>query len=157
MSREYPAYPRVGVGAVVFHQGRVLLVRRGGSPSMGKWTLPGGLVELGETAAEAVCRELREECAIDIDLVDVAGVFDRVVRDADGRIRYHYVLIDYLATAVSDAICAGDDAAEAQWVDIDHVAQLDVTDGLMPMLARALALAERHAQRRTDAPGGPGS
>jgi len=157
VSREYPDYPRVGVGAVVFHQGRVLLVRRGGQPSTGKWTLPGGLVELGETAAEAVCRELREECAIDIDLVDVAGVFDRVVRDADGRVRYHYVLIDYLATSGSDAICAGDDAAEAQWVHLDRITELDVTDGLMPMVKRALALAERHAERREGAPEEPGS
>lgn len=157
MTREYPDCPRVGVGAIVFHEGRVLLVRRGGQPSTGKWTLPGGLVELGETAAEAVCRELREECAIDIELVDVAGVFDRVVRDADGRVRYHYVLIDYLATTASDAICAGDDAAEAQWVDLDRIAELDVTDGLMPMIKRALALAERHAPRRAHAPEGSGS
>jgi mutator protein MutT len=151
MSREYPDHPRVGVGAVVFHEGRVLLVRRGGQPSTGKWTLPGGLVELGETTAEAVCRELREECAIDIELVDVAGVFDRVVRDAEGRVRYHYVLVDYLATSASDAICAGDDAAEAQWVEVDRVAELDVTDGLVDMIRRARALEARHAAAKGEA------
>jgi 8-oxo-dGTP diphosphatase len=143
MSREYPDYPRVGVGAVVLDKGRVLLVRRGGNPSPGKWSLPGGLVELGETAVEAVQRELREECSIDIDVVDVAGVIDRVVRDAAGRIRYHYVLVDYLAFTASDAICAGTDAAEAQWVELDRVGELDVTEGLMAMIERAVALAER--------------
>jgi ADP-ribose pyrophosphatase YjhB (NUDIX family) len=97
VSREYPDYPRVGVGAVVFHQGRVLLVRRGGRPALGKWSLPGGLVELGETTAEAVRREIREECGIDIRVIGVAGVVDRVTRDAAGLVRYHYVLVDYLA------------------------------------------------------------
>jgi ADP-ribose pyrophosphatase YjhB (NUDIX family) len=143
MSREYPDYARVGVGAVVLDKGRVLLVRRAGRPSTGKWSLPGGLVELGETTIEAVRRELMEECAADIEVVDVAGVITRVVRDAEGRIRYHYVLIDYLAFVRSDAICAGSDAGEAQWVEIDRVRDLDVTDGLMDMIERAIALAGR--------------
>ena len=142
MSREYPDYPRVGVGAVVLHGDRVLLVRRGGQPSSGKWSLPGGLVELGETTADAIRRELQEECAIDVELVDIAGVIDRVVRDREGRVRYHYVLVDYLALAASDTICAGSDAAEAQWVEIDRVHELDVTDGLMDMIERARALQE---------------
>ena len=86
MSREYPDYPRVGVGAVILHEDRVLLVRRGKSPSFGKWTLPGGLVELGETTTEAIAREIVEECGIKIRVVDVAGVITRVVRDDDDRI-----------------------------------------------------------------------
>ena len=141
MSREYPDYPRVGVGAVVLHRGCVLLVRRGGQPSMGKWTLPGGLVELGETTAAAVRREIREECGLDIRVVGIAGVIDRVVRDGDGRIRYHYVLVDYLAYADTDAIEAASDAAEARWVELDHVAELEITEGLTDMIGRAVALA----------------
>jgi ADP-ribose pyrophosphatase YjhB (NUDIX family) len=141
MSREYPDYPRVGVGAVVFDQGRVLLVRRGGQPSSGKWSLPGGLVELGETTIDAVRRELMEECAADIEVIDVAGVITRVVRDAEGRVRYHYVLVDYLAFVATDVVCAGSDAGEARWVAIDDVKSLDVTDGLMDMIERALRLA----------------
>jgi ADP-ribose pyrophosphatase YjhB (NUDIX family) len=140
--REYPDAPRVGVGAVVLHRGRVLLVRRGGQPSLGKWTLPGGLVELGETTVEAVRRELREECDLDIRVLGVAGVVDRVVRDAEGRVRYHYVLVDYLASVESDAVSAGSDAAEAQWVEIERVGELDVTEGLTDMIRRAVALAE---------------
>lgn len=142
MTREYPDYPRVGVGAVVLHQGRVLLVRRGGQPSLGRWTLPGGLVELGETTAEAVRRELREECGIDITVAGLAGVVDRVVRDAEGRIRYHYVLVDYLAYTDTDRVTAGSDAAEACWVEVERVTELEVTDGLMDMIQRAIAVSE---------------
>ena len=140
--REYPDAPRVGVGAVVLHEGRVLVVRRGGRPSWGKWSLPGGLVELGETTAEAVCREIAEECACRIRLVGVCGVIDRIVRDAEGRVRYHYVLVDYLAYPESETIAAGSDAAEAIWVPVDRVDELDVTEGLTDMISRALKLAE---------------
>ena len=142
MRREYPEAPRVGVGAVVLHEGRVLLVRRGGRPSWGKWSLPGGLVELGETTAEAVCREIAEECACTIRLVGICGVIDRIVRDAEGQVRYHYVLVDYLAYPESDAVSAGSDAAEARWMPIDRVDELDVTEGLTDMIRRALKLAE---------------
>jgi ADP-ribose pyrophosphatase YjhB (NUDIX family) len=152
MSREYPAAPRVGVGAVVLHEGRVLLVRRGKPPSVGRWTLPGGLVELGETTVEAVCRELMEECNLAIDVVDVAGTLDRIVRDDEGRVRYHYVLVDYLAHARTDRVVAGSDADECQWVALDGIGELDVTDGLRDMIGKAQALAERlgTAPRRRD-------
>jgi ADP-ribose pyrophosphatase YjhB (NUDIX family) len=140
--REYPDAPRVGVGAVVLHEGRVLLVRRGGRPSPGKWSLPGGLVELGETTAEAVRREIAEECSCSIRVVGVCGVIDRIVRDAEGRVRYHYILVDYLAYPESEAITAGSDAADACWVPIDGVDELDVTEGLSDMIRRALKLAE---------------
>jgi ADP-ribose pyrophosphatase YjhB (NUDIX family) len=133
----------VGVGAVVLHEGRVLLVRRGGQPSSGKWSLPGGLVELGETTAEAARREISEECGCDIRLVDIAGVVDRIVRDAEGRVRYHYVLVDYLAYPESDAITAGSDAADASWVAIERVGELDVTEGVADMIRRAVALAAK--------------
>jgi mutator protein MutT len=141
MSREYPDYPRVGVGAVVLDAGRVLLVRRGAAPSMGKWTLPGGLVELGETTEEAVRRELMEECGIAIRPRGVAGTLDRIVRDLQGRVRYHYVLVDYLADAESDRVVAGSDAAECCWVALEQLPALDVTEGLLDMIERATALA----------------
>ena len=140
--REYPDAPRIGVGAVVLHEDRVLLVRRGGRPSPGKWSLPGGLVELGETTGEAVRREIAEECACRIRLVGICGVIDRVVRDAEGRVRYHYVLVDYLAYPESETIAAGSDAAEVIWVPVDRVDELDVTEGLSDMIRRALRLHE---------------
>jgi ADP-ribose pyrophosphatase YjhB (NUDIX family) len=135
VSREYPDYPRVGVGAVVLSRGRVLLTRRGKAPAEGRWSLPGGLVELGETSLDAVRREVR--------VAGLAGVLDRVTRDADGRVRYHWLLVDYLAFPESDdeAITAGDDAAEVRWVPIDEVDRLLTTDGLMDMIRRAAALA----------------
>ena len=143
MSREYPDSPRLGVGAVILDGDRVLLIQRGGTTLSGKWSIPGGLGELGETTREAVCREIGEECGLQIDLVDVCGVLDRVVRDPDGRVRYHWVLVDFLAVARGGTLCAGDDAADARWVPIDEVETYDTTDGLMDMIMRAMALRER--------------
>jgi len=140
VTREYPDYPRVGVGAVILHDDQVLLVRRGKSPSFGKWSLPGGLVELGETTREAIAREIVEECGIKIRLVDVAGVIDRIVKDDTGRVRYHYVLVDYLAYPESMDVVAGSDAADAQWFEIDRLDELDTTQGLLDMIRRAEAL-----------------
>jgi ADP-ribose pyrophosphatase YjhB (NUDIX family) len=144
VSREYPDYPRVGVGAVILHENRVLLVRRGQSPSFGKWSLPGGLVELGETTVEAIAREIMEECSIKIRVVDVAGVITRVVKDDAGRIRYHYVLVDYLAYPDSMDVVAGSDAGDAQWIEIERVSGLDTTQGLLDMIRRAEALRGRN-------------
>lgn len=141
--REYPSVPRVGVGAVVLDGGRVLLVRRGKPPLAGKWSLPGGLLELGETTAEAARREVAEECGLQIRVGEVAGVLDRVVRDAGGRIRYHWVLVDHVAFVESGTLCAASDADEAQWVEVDEVSRLDTTDGLLDMIKRAQALVGR--------------
>lgn len=141
--REYPSVPRVGVGAVVLDAGRVLLVRRGKPPLAGKWSLPGGMLELGETTAEAARREVAEECGLQIRVGELAGILDRVVRDAEGRIRYHWVLVDYVAFVESGELCAASDADEAQWVEVDEVVRLDTTDGLLDMIRRAQALAER--------------
>ena len=140
MSREYPEHPRVGVGAVVLHETRVLLVKRGRPPGVGKWSLPGGLVHLGETTREAVVREVAEECGLAITVAEVAGVVDRVVRDDAGRIRYHYVLVDYLAFPDSTRVMPGSDAADAQWIEIDRIVELDTTEGLLDMVRRAQAL-----------------
>jgi ADP-ribose pyrophosphatase YjhB (NUDIX family) len=131
----------VGVGAVILDGRRVLLVKRGGQPSAGKWSLPGGLVDLGETTVEAIAREVAEECGLRIRIAGLAGIVDRVVRDDAGRVRYHYVLVDYLAHPVAGTLVAGSDAADAQWVDVDAVERLDITDGLVDMIRRAQALA----------------
>ena len=141
MTREYPAAPRVGVGAVVLHEGRVLLVRRGRAPALGLWSVPGGLVELGETTVDAARREVEEETGLDVRIAGLVGVLDRVTRDADGRVRYHWVLVDYLAYPQSnDTITAGSDAAEVRWVTIDEVDRLPITEGLVDMIRRAAAL-----------------
>lgn len=121
---------------------RVLLVRRGGQPAAGKWSIPGGLVDLGETTAAAARREVLEECGIRVRLAGLAGVVDRVIRDAAGRVRYHYVLIDYVAHPEDRAVRAGTDAAEARWVSIAELDRYDTTEGLADMIHRAAAMSE---------------
>ena len=142
MSREYPDHPRVGVGAVVLDESRVLLVKRGKAPALGKWSLPGGLVDLGETTREAVVREVAEECRLRVTVAGVAGVVDRVIRDEAGRIRYHYVLVDYLAFPEGTRVAPGSDAADVRWVEVDRLGELDTTEGLLDMVRRAQALKE---------------
>jgi ADP-ribose pyrophosphatase YjhB (NUDIX family) len=138
--------PRVGVGAVVLHEGRVLLVRRGRPPGVGRWSLPGGLVDLGESTEAAACREVEEECGITVRLAGIAGVVDRIIRDEAGRVRYHYVLVDYLAYADSDAATAGTDATDTRWIGVEQLHELEVTEGLVDMVRRALTLAERRVR-----------
>jgi len=99
--REFPQHPRVGVGGVVIDGGCVLLVRRGHAPLKGEWSIPGGLVEVGETLKEAVEREIQEETGLRVKPVGMLGVFERVIhtttpRTLRGKVRYHYVLIDFL-------------------------------------------------------------
>ena len=140
MSREYPEHPRIGVGAVILDQGRVLLVRRGRPPGAGKWSLPGGLVRLGETLHAAVGREVAEECGLTVSVVGLAGLVERVVEDDVGRVRYHYILVDYLVRPETVDAVAGSDAAEVRWVELARVRELDVTEGLVDMIRRAEAL-----------------
>ncbi|MGA9800415.1 MAG: NUDIX domain-containing protein, partial [Terriglobales bacterium] len=100
MKREYPESPLVGVGAIIIDQGRVLLVKRGHPPLAGEWSIPGGVLELGETLREAAIREAREETCLGVETADLLGVYDRVLRDDDGRTLYHFVLVDFLCRRV---------------------------------------------------------
>jgi len=142
VQREYPEAPRVGVGTVVLRDGHVLLVRRGGAPAQGKWSIPGGLVELGETTEAAAIREVEEECGLRVRLLGLAGVIDRITRDAEGRVRYHYVLVDYAAVPESGITRAGSDAAEVRWVPVGELDRYETTDGLAAMIERAVSLSE---------------
>jgi 8-oxo-dGTP diphosphatase len=137
--REFPDAPRVGVGAVVLDGERVLLARRGRAPSAGKWSIPGGLVHLGERLEEAAVREVQEETGLHVRLLGLCGVIDRVVRDSD-VVRYHYVIIDYVAESVGGHLEAGTDAAEVRWVAVGDLGQYDCTEGLADMILRALAI-----------------
>jgi ADP-ribose pyrophosphatase YjhB (NUDIX family) len=137
--REFPDAPRVGVGAVVLDGERVLLARRGRAPSAGKWSIPGGLVHLGERLEEAAVREVQEETGLRVRLLGLCGVIDRVVRDPDA-VRYHYVIIDYVAESVGGRLEAGTDAAEVRWVAVGDLGQYDCTEGLADMILRALAI-----------------
>lgn len=122
--RRYPDAPLVGAGVVVFDEhGRVLLVQRGRPPRAGQWGIPGGMLELGERLVDAAAREVREECSIEIAIGGVAGVFEPVTRDDEGRIEYHYVVIDYWARYVSGDAQPGDDAAAVAWTTMDAVSE----------------------------------
>jgi len=116
MQREYPVAPLVGVGAVIVHQGRVLLVQRGHEPLKGRWSIPGGLIEIGEMLHEAVVREVREETGLEIEPVELVELLDRIHREGD-RVRYHYVIADYLCRVVGGTLKAADDADAVRWVE----------------------------------------
>jgi 8-oxo-dGTP diphosphatase len=139
--RLYPTRPMVGVGAVVWRDGTVLLERRGQPPAQGTWSLPGGLVDVGETLEQAVRREVREECGIDVEVGPLLGVFEPIQRDADGRIRYHYVVIDFLATFTSGEAVIGDDAAELCWAAIDELDAYALLPATRDMIERARQVA----------------
>jgi 8-oxo-dGTP diphosphatase len=137
MSREYPARPIVGVGVVVWHGDRVLLVRRGKPPRAGHWSLPGGAQQLGETVAEAARREVMEEAGLEVTLGDIVATIDLIEHDPDDRIRYHYTLIDFVAEAPGVALRPGSDAADARWFSVAEIEAL----GLWSETVRVIKLA----------------
>lgn len=139
-TRMYPARPLVGVGAVVWDGARVLLERRGQPPGQGSWALPGGLIDVGERAEAAVQREVREECGIEVSVGPVLGLFEPIEHDGDGRIRYHYVVVDFLARYLSGEARAGDDAAGLAWVTPDELADYELQAPTRAMIERALAI-----------------
>ena len=117
MRREYPEAPIIGVGAVVIDGGKVLLVRRGHEPLKGEWSLPGGALELGETLQQGVVREVLEETGLTVVPAGIVEVLDRITQDeVSGRIRYHYVLVDFLCRVTGGTLRGGSDAEEARWV-----------------------------------------
>ena len=120
MSREYPQQPIVGIGIAVLRPGEVLLVRRGRPPNLGAWSLPGGAQELGETAEAAARRELLEEAGLHVGPLLLAANVDSIHRDPDGRVRFHYTIIDFAARFVSGDIRAGDDVTDAAWAAFDE-------------------------------------
>jgi ADP-ribose pyrophosphatase len=117
MQREYPERPIVAVGAAVCCQGRVLIVQRGKAPSKGVWTVPGGAVDIGETMRQAAAREVHEECGIEIEVGEVVGILDNVVRDEQGRIRYHYAIVDFAAQHVTGDLDISDELMDAAWIE----------------------------------------
>ena len=142
MSRLYPDRPVVGVGAVVWRDERVLLIRRGQPPRLGQWSLPGGGQQLGETLVAAVRREVREETGLELATIELLTTLDLIERDPDERVRFHYVLVDFTAEAPEGEPVAGDDAAAVAWFALDELAGL----GLWTETLRVIDAAAR--QRR---------
>lgn len=131
---DYPDFPRVAVGAVVFKDERVLLVRRGQPPAENLWAIPGGSVEIGETLQTAAEREIREETGIRIRAAEPIYTFDVIERDKTGSIRFHYVIVDLSAEYVSGELTAGDDALEVRWVSADEIKTLTVNATTLRLL-----------------------
>ncbi len=134
--REYPDRPRVGVGAIVIHAGRVLLVQRGIDPSRGLWAIPGGSLELGETIQAGAEREILEETGIVIRAGEPVFTFDFFERDAEERIRFHYVIVDVIGEYVSGRVQSADDAADARWLSPEDLPNLPVSRNTLRALRK---------------------
>jgi ADP-ribose pyrophosphatase len=132
--REYPESPVVGVGAVVIKDGRVLLVKRGVDPKKGLWAIPGGSLKLGETLQEGAEREIMEETGITIRAKEPVYSFDFFERDGDGRVRFHYVIVDMMADYIGGEVQGADDALEARWVSPDELKYLEVSRNTLKIL-----------------------
>jgi len=139
MKREYPESPLVGVGAVIVAEGRALLIRRGQAPLLGQWSLPGGVLECGEALRDAAVREALEETGLVVEVGDMLGVYERVIRADDGRVRYHYVLIDFLCRAVGGDLKAGSDAAEVGWFRREELPSLKLAYDADDVVRKGLA------------------
>jgi 8-oxo-dGTP diphosphatase len=132
MKREFPEIPLVGVGAVIIdfagEAARVVLVKRAHPPLQAQWSIPGGVLEVGELVREAAVREVREETGLGVEPGELLGVYDRVLRDAEQRVQYHYVLIDFLCRRISGELQAGSDAAEVRWFGREELAALELAE-----------------------------
>ncbi|MGO9442820.1 MAG: NUDIX hydrolase [Terriglobales bacterium] len=152
MRREYPDRPIVGVGGVVVSHGRVVLVRRAKAPRMGEWSIPGGMLELGETLRAGVVREIEEETGLEVNSETVLDVFDSIVTDADGRTQYHYVLVDYLCSVSGGELRAASDVSEARWATLEEVVSLVKREMTVAVIRKGLSAA-RHDEAAGQATG----
>ena len=144
--RQYPERPIVGVGAVIVDAGEVVLVRRRYEPLAGQWSLPGGTLELGETLEAGAAREIREETGLHVEVGPIIEVFDRIMLDDERRVRYHFVLVDYLCRPVGGELQAGSDVDDAALVAPASLGPYNLTDKARAAIARALEL-DREAPR----------
>jgi 8-oxo-dGTP diphosphatase len=147
-SREYPERPVVGIGGVIIDQGRTLLIRRGSEPLLGEWSIPGGTLELGESLQEGVARELLEETGIEVRVLDLIEVFDRVYREdrssgaeTNGRPRFHFVIVDYLCERLSGDPRAGSDVTDVAFAREDELANFHLTETATRVVKKAFAMA----------------
>lgn len=143
MRREYPEAPLVGVGAIIIENDRVVLVKRAHPPIQGQWSIPGGVLEVGELVREAAIREAREETGLAVEPGELLGVFDRVLRDPSSRVQYHYVLIDFLCRRSAGELLAADDAAEVRWFTREELPDLNLAEDTLEVVHKGFTLA-RH-------------
>jgi 8-oxo-dGTP diphosphatase len=142
MRREYPQQPLIGVGAIIVEDGRVLLIKRAKAPLLGEWSIPGGMLELGETLRQGAEREALEETGLVVRATDLLGVFDRIVPDETKRTLYHYVLIDFLCQKVSGDVLAAADASDARWFNRADLSSLSLPSETLKVLEMGIAKAK---------------
>jgi 8-oxo-dGTP diphosphatase len=135
--RRYPKRPLIGVGALIFRRGRILMAQRGKEPLKGAWSLPGGALEIGESLDAAVRREVREETGLEVKPVEVFEIFERIMRDSRGAPEYHYVLIDYVCRVIGGDLRAGDDVCRVEWVRQRDLPKFQITEGTLAVIERA--------------------
>jgi ADP-ribose pyrophosphatase YjhB (NUDIX family) len=138
-TRRYPLRPILGVGALIFDGSRILLAERGKEPLKGYWSLPGGALETGETLREGIRREVREETGLSVEPYEMAEIFERIIRDAQGRAEYHYVLMDFLCRVEGGTPAPADDASALRWVEVGMLGELPMTDGTREVIERVYA------------------
>jgi len=147
MQREFPELPLVGVGAVIIENSigdsRVLLVKRAHPPLQAQWSIPGGVLEVGELVRDAAIREAREETGLLVEPADLLGVYDRVLRNAEQRVQYHYVLIDFLCRRVGGELLAASDAAEVGWFTREELPALSLAEDTLDVIRKGFA-ASKH-------------
>jgi 8-oxo-dGTP diphosphatase len=143
MKREYPERPIVGVGAVIVQDGRVLLVRRATEPLKGEWSVPGGMLELGEKLRDGAAREALEETGLRVEVGEVLDVLDSIFPDAGGRTQYHYVLIDFLCRPIAGNAAAGSDVSDVKWVSLAELAGMRLRESIARVARKALAAVTR--------------
>jgi len=138
-SREYPSHPIPGVAAIIVKDGKILLTMRGNEPSKGKWGIPGGVVELGETIEDAVVREVREEAGVECKPVKRLTVFDSIQRDPNGLVHWHYILHEFLCEYLDGEPRAGDDAGDVRWVALDDLGSVDIMESTRRFIEKVAA------------------
>jgi ADP-ribose pyrophosphatase YjhB (NUDIX family) len=136
VKRPYPKQPIVGVGAVIICDGKILLEKRKNEPGKDKWSIPGGLVELGESAEETTIREVKEETSLEVEAPTLIDVVDSVTRDENGDIKYHFVIVDYFVKLKGGVLRASSDAAELKWVQLSDVEKCDLTRSIRGFFER---------------------
>jgi ADP-ribose pyrophosphatase YjhB (NUDIX family) len=140
MKREYPEQPIVGVGGIIFQGESVLLIRRGREPALGQWSIPGGVVDLGESLEKAVVREILEETGVEAEPLTLVKVLDRIFRDPEGRVAYHYVLVDFLCGYKGGEVLPGSDALEARFIPVGELDALNVIPATRDVIHQAAGL-----------------
>lgn len=139
MKREFTELPLVGVGAIIIEGDRVLLVKRAHPPIQGQWSIPGGVLEVGEMVREAAIREAREETGLVVEPGELLGVYDRILRDAERRVQYHYVLIDFLCRPIGGEVLAASDAAEVRWFIREQLPSLQLAEDTSEVILKGFS------------------